>query len=123
MLSGCWPVMRQVAEFPDGMAPVEELRYLPEYRAGRCHDYPCLQCHETLPTTTTTTTAVILPTPTNGRLCMDDGDESYSKIYYPRNHELTGAYVHTMRDNSEYTMRFDNGQNWIIALGKKVNFL
>ncbi|KAK7487801.1 hypothetical protein BaRGS_00020942 [Batillaria attramentaria] len=73
-------------------------------------DSPCLQCNEQPSTTTSTTSA---PTAAPVR-CEPERTGNLSKVMYPPDQEITGAYSITPRNSSEYTTRFDIGQRWIL---------
>ena len=85
------------------------------YLAGACPKPPCLQCGEQ---TTTVPPATTMPTTKKPVKCEPENNGNFSVVYYPPNQEITGAYMESMRNSSEYATRFDIGRRWIIALGE-----
>ncbi|KAL4223422.1 hypothetical protein ACF0H5_016892 [Mactra antiquata] len=84
-----------------------------------CPNNPCLECGEVAPTVPTTeppatTTPPPLTTPalTKERLLQE-----LIKEFFQKDQEFTGVWRDQPRDDNDWKTRFENGHDWIIALG------
>ncbi|KAL8599974.1 hypothetical protein ACOMHN_038973 [Nucella lapillus] len=108
----------QIADYQGDAVPTvsQPIRDTPPYRPGQCHDNPCPQCPDTSPSTTPPLTTPLSPV-TTPRRCGPVYKGNLSRVYYPPDHEITGAYMLGQRSDLSFATRFEIGQRWIIALG------
>lgn len=75
------------------------------------------QCCEIPTTVAPTTTTPVVATGTTSGATGANGKPSVTKVEYPTEQAITGAFSEQSRDSKEYGTRFDLGHKWIIALG------
>ncbi|CAL1543924.1 unnamed protein product [Lymnaea stagnalis] len=74
-------------------------------------------CCEVPTTIAPPTTTPIVATGTTAAVTGSNGKSSVTKVEYPTEQAITGAFSDQSRDSKEYGTRFDLGHKWIIALG------
>lgn len=86
--------------------------------ASSCPSSPCLECGEKLPPTTTkSTTTTEAPSSTKVTVTNKEFIQLMIDNYFKEGQEFTGVWREQDRDDIDSSTRFDNGFDWIIAIG------